>query len=503
VSKELFARKRKLILALAVIGAFAAVGLALLGGRLHRAEQLAKLENQMRLAEEDRSRLAVKELARRMVQIDSSAEQKLKVARVFLSVRAMDEFWATLKQVETEAPQCRATVEHLRADAFVAVEDWPAGVTALKRYLGMAGPTLDEKLAAWAELCAVQGKLELWEDALIAANIRIRLRDSWEARLVRAKALVRLRRWREAGEDFAWLKQNAPSVTEVKTILPCWERVEREMDALNKYDELIRAELLSAKPRLQRMNVEARLGLWQNAIEDGALALEQNQAVRLPLLLGSRLASGGTEGSYSRQLISKKEWSSVSWLASSHEVELLNETLEGKAELWRELLAADLSVLSRPSGWLAPSEYAVDRIWQARTEFSLGFREQAKADVSEVFQYVPNFLPAELIDLEIMLADGNLAEAGKALEKVIREYADLDGRVPGLSDELAGRIYQARGQHQAAVEAFSRSITDGRSAESLRARAKSLRLLQRFTEADRDLAEANKLSESTQQEGHP
>ena len=307
MSKELFARKRNLRWALAGIAALAVVGLALLGGRLQRAEQLAKLESQMRLAEEDRSRLAVKELARRMVQIDSSVTQKLKVARVFLSVRAMDEFWATLKQVETDAPEQRAVAEHLRASAFIAIEDWPAGIAALKGFLGMSAATIDEKLAAWEELCSVQGKLELWDDALVAANTRIRLRDSWEARLARAKVLLRLRRWREAGEDFAWLKQNAPTVAGVKTMLPRWERVEREMDALSKYDDEICAEPTSAKPRLQRMKAEARLGLWQNAIEDGALALEQVPEVRLPLLLGSRLGSGGTEGSYSGKLVSKKE----------------------------------------------------------------------------------------------------------------------------------------------------------------------------------------------------
>lgn len=478
-------------------------GLAVFSERRQRAEKIGKLERQMRLAQEDQNRLAVKEVGRRILQMEPAVARRLQIAEAFLSVHAMEEFWQTIKQVENEAPEQRAAVERLRAKAHFAIEDWSAGMSSLKRYLAMVSPTIDEKLAGWDELCAVQGKLELWEDALIAANIRIRLRDSWESRLVRAKALVRLRRWREAGDDFAWLKQNAPAVAEVKTMLPRWERVEREMDVLSKYDELIRAEPLSAKPRLQRMEAEARLGLWQNAIEDGALALEQDSAVRLPLLLGSRLASGGTEGSYSRKLVSKKEWSSVPWLASSHEVELLNETLEGKAEFWRELLAADLGVLSHPNGWLAPSEYAVHRIWQARTEFSLGFREQAKADVAEVFQYVPNFFPAELVELEIMLAEENLAEAGKALEKVIREHADLDGRVPGLPDELAGRIYQARGQHQAAVEAFFRCITDGRSAELLRSRAKSLRLLQRFTEADRDLAEANMLAESTRQEGSP
>jgi len=193
----------------------------------------------------------------------------------------------------------------------------------------------------------------------------------------------------------------------------------------------------------------------------------------------------------------------VPWLASSHEIELLNETLERKAELWRELLAADLKIVECPNGWLAPKGYAVYRSWQARTEFSLGFREQAGADAVEVLQYIPGFLPAEIVELEIMLAEGNLAEAGKTLEKVIREHADSDGHVPGLPDELAGRIYQARGQHQVAVEAFSRCVIDEKSTELLRARAKSLRLLQRFTEADRDLADANMLSESTRPEGSP
>jgi len=485
------------------IVALAICGAAVLGQRLYRSEKVNTLERQLALAQADRNDLAVREVARRLARIDSSPERQLRVAEVFLAVKSMKEFWAMLERLECGSPKWRASAVHLRARGYLAVENWVACITTLKSLLAYPELSVAERTEGWGELAAVQAWLGEWSNALVSTDARIRISDTTEARLEQARALVRLRRWQEAGVAFARLKQTASDNPRVKDFLPRWERVERALDQLRGCDEAVLAVPVALKPRVERAFVEAQMGLWQNAVEDLNFVALGSTVLRFPLLLGSHLGLRERAQDRAPDTDEGRRMANISWLASSGELARLNGVLGRNADDWRALLDIDFEIVGSRAGWSSPTEHAARLARQAQLEFQLGAHSWARADASEILKQVPGFLPAEAVEIAASLEDGDPINAGRDLESALKEHTDEMGKVPSELMRLAAKVYQARGQHSAAVEALSACLAESRTVELLQARAKSLRFMQRFGEADQDLAEAQTLSVATQVEGKP
>ena len=495
--------KKSIRVALPGVGALAFFGAAVFGQCVYQSGKITALERQLELAQFDHNRLAVREVACRLARVDSSPEQRLRIAGVFLSVKSLDEFWLILKQLENDSPAWKPAADHLRARGYLVIENRPACIAALKTYLASPGLSVAERVEGWKELADVQAGLGEWSDALGSTDIRIRLSDTIEARLDRARALIRLRRWQEVGVEFDRLKRTAPAHLFAKDLFPRWERTERALDSLRACDEAVKVAPGALRPRLERAMVEARQGLWQNAAEDLGFVALRAPTARLPLLLGSRIGMQTGRDGLALEASEERWVMAMPWLVPSAELTGLNETLSRSAENWRKLLNVDLEIAGTSATWLKSPEHAGRLARQAQLEYDLGAGRWAREDADEILGWLPDFLPAELVEIAVLLDDGNLAEAVRRLEAAYHENTDEGGKVPTSLVRVAAKVFQARGQHAAAVEAFSTCLAENRTADLLQARAKSLRFLQRFGEADQDIAAAQSLAGASTGEGQP
>jgi tetratricopeptide (TPR) repeat protein len=139
------------------------------------------------------------------------------------------------------------------------------------------------------------------------------------------------------------------------------------------------------------------------------------------------------------------------------------------------------------------SETAVARAERARLICELGMPEPALNDALEILKKTPDFLPAERVVIAAHLASGATVRAAGAAERALTTHAADPGAPDPELQRLAGLAWQAQGKHAQAVEALSACLARSRRADLLRARAQSLRQLQRFAEATQDVAAADAL----------
>ena len=481
-------------------------GAAVLGGHLLRSRAIEGLQRQLSLAQADQNAASVRELARRLARLDETPEGRLRVAEVFLSLNLPDDFWSILQRVEKDAPELIARTGALRARGYLATGQRTACVASLQRYLRLRGLSLQEKLAAWDELAEVQGELEQWSEARAALEQRLALGDSPGTRLKRASVLVRMRFWADAQEAFGRLARTAASDPGVKEMLPRWERVERGLAELRTCDDAVKAAPGALKPWLERAQVEARLGLWQNAADVLRQAVSRTplaraRLLRLPLLLGTQLGMKTTAHGTELDEASGVGLTVVPWLAPGSSLRRFNE--RWSADAWGRLEAVDVEIAGDSAGWVNPSRFADVLAKQAEIECQLGWHQRALADALALLQRIPGFLPAQQVKIAALLAADDVVAAGSEVEESVREHTDEEGHVPVALVELSGYVRQRQGRHHDAVEAFSTCLSVAHSADLLRARASSLRFLQRFAEADQDAAEADALAVQAARGGQP
>ena len=311
-------------------------GVVLLGGRTIRAREIAALERQLALAQADRNAASVREVARRIGRLDETAETRLRIAEIFLSLNLREDFWQMLRRVEKDAPEQIARIEPLRAKGYRAAGQRTECVASLQRYLRLPGLSLQEKLAALDELAEVLSELEQWSEARAALDQRLALGDAPAPRLKRAYVLTRAACWADARDEFGRLQRMAAADSEVKALLPRWERVERGLTELEACDNAVKAAPDALQARFDRAWIEARLGLWQNAVADLRQAVArapQNRArlLGLPLLLCAKLGMKTTSQEMEMEEVTKEELAGVPWLAPSESLKQLNELLEATA----------------------------------------------------------------------------------------------------------------------------------------------------------------------------
>ncbi len=478
----------------------------ILGARLFQRREIAYLNRQLSLAQTDRNVGSVREVARRIGRLDKSPRTRLRVAEIFLSLDLMDDFWGALRLVENDSPERAASIERLRAKGLLAANRKAACVTSLQRFLRMPGLSPEQKVDAFDDLAAAQCGLGRWNEARAALDERLALADAPAPRLKRARVLARAGRWAEVRGEFALLARTDASAPDVKELMPRWERAGRGLAGLPACDDALNAAPNALKPRLDRARVEARLGLWQNAADDLQQAVSlapmtRARLLRLPLVLGARLGMKTTKEGMELEDAQGAELTNVPWLAPGASLQQLNDL--ARAEDWQQLEDVDLEIAGDPAGWADRSRFAGLLATQAEIELKLGSPRRALADANEVLKQMPGFLPARQVEIAALLATDDLPEAEAETERAVRENTDTGGHVPASLGVLAGYVWQRQGRHRDAVEAFSACLDVARSADILRARAKSLRFLQRFAEADHDAAEADALAAPTAREAAP
>jgi hypothetical protein len=467
---------------------------ALLAWRAQVRTQLADLDRQLVLARDAGNSAAVGEIARRIVRLDSAPDRLLAVSESLLQARLFGDLEAALATAQRRAPQRSAAILRLRARAEAARPDFAASLALWDEYLAtpaLAAADRATALDAVAALLATQGR---WADALARLDTRLALADAAPARLLRAQAAVRLHRWTAAQQDFKHLRTHAAAEPSVRDRLPAWERIERSLAAVQAADTAVD----SATPQdiqelLRRALLCTRLGLWQNAAADlrtvGAIA----PAALSPRLLGNAL---GLPAPFPKPQpgAAVDPLGQVDWLAGSTQLAALLDRLDASWMLWHKLAGLDARIAASAD---VPAELRAER---AGIVCTLGFPEPALAEAQALRSGAPAFLPARRILVQALLASGEIAQAANETAEALA--------LPGATEDtalrlLAGLVWQAQGNHAAAVDALTLCIDAAQPADPalLHARARSLRQLQRFSEAAADTTEAERLEAASAREG--
>ena len=491
---------RPFVIGLLLLGLGGAVGAGF--WHVHARQQLGDLEHQLLLAQRYRNADAVGEIARRIARLDGSPSRLLALAECFVQVRRFDDLENALGEVERLAPERGSEVVRLRARAAAAQAQWNASIALWEEYLAGAAVPGPDRVTALDELVTIfvwQGR---WEQARARSDRRLALADAVAARLVRAQVETRLRQWAAVGEDFRHLKATAPADAVVKDALPAWERIERALQELETADAAVNAAPTGLGARLERAMVCARLGLWQNAADDLKWAAEAFPTARMPALFAAGLGLRSTFAQLAARAINGDFARSLPWLASTHVLSGFLERTDGHWEAWRELATLDRQLTApEDSGERTAYEVAHLRAGRALVLCDLGLPEPALREATELLKAMPDFLPAERVVIAAHLASGELIRAGQAADRAMAGH----GADPGAPDpellRLAALAWQAQGRHAQAVEALTACLAGAKRADLLRARAKSLRQLQRFTEAAQDLASAEVLDAAAATEG--
>jgi len=486
---------RRRLCALALLGLVAAA--ALLGWRAQVRTQLADLERQLALARDSGNSAAVGEIARRIVRLDSAPDRLLAVSESLLQARLFGDLEAALAAAQRRAPQHTAASLRLRARAETARPDFAASLALWDEYLATPDlPAADcaTALDAVATLLAAQGR---WPEATARLDARLALADSPAARLLRAHCAIRLHRWTAAQQDFQHLKTHAAADPSVRDTLPAWERIERSLGPVQAAD----AAVDSAAPEdigelLRRAQLFTRLGLWQNAAADLRRAAAIAPTAQSPRLLGSALGLP-TTFLQPRPQNAADPLGELAWLAGSGQLTALLDRLDGSWILWHKLAFLDARAAAPAT---EPSELAALRAARVAIVCTLGFPEPALAEAQALRKSAPSSLPALRALVQALLASGEIAKTANATAEALA--------LPGGADDpelrrLVGLVQQAQGNHAEAVDALSACLAAISTPDSalLRARARSLRQLQRFAEATRDTAEAERLETAAAREG--
>ncbi|MFT3782258.1 MAG: hypothetical protein QM790_09605 [Nibricoccus sp.] len=470
-----------------------ATGLTITGavwaGRRQHVEELNRLEAQLALAQKDQNRPSIRELAKRLVECDGSAETRLKAAGWFLDITAMDEFWNTLALPADSTGTARAQAEYLRAKGHRTCGDLPACKTRLMNYLKFTELTREQRAGGWAELAEVEALLDDWHGALDSITKSLALVDSVDGQLLKAKASVRLRRWAVTAEVFHALCDGASTDPKVKSLLPCWERVERHLDELVACDAAVEKTPSRVDARVCRALIEIRSGLWQSAAEDLAVIRSMTPIVQSARLIGIHLRA------WTEEQNEGVNWSVVPWLASSADVGRLVRLIDRREEPWGDLIALErrLAAATTRQDEARGKALLCER---ALLTLACGYPRLAVQEAREVLARDPLCITACCVELKALVKEDCLLEAGHRVSEIRDAFEVANVPVPSVFWFCAGLVAQARGEHAVAVTEFSRWLEQQPDDAALRARARSLRLLKRFEEAERDEAEAEKINPS-------
>jgi len=466
--------------------------------RVHDRTVLHDLERQLALARHEGDAESVSEIARRIARMDDSPARLLALAECQLQLGLFDELEQTLAQVLRAAPDCGAAVARLHARAAAARNELEASLRLWEEYLaGPKVPTVD-RVSALDEVIAILIQQSNWERTRLRIDERLALADAVPARLARVHCEIRLRQWAAVREDFEHLEHSAPADAAVKECRPAWERVERALSQLSAEDAAVNAAPTGLRVRLERALVSAQLGLWQNSADDLQQAAIAYPSARMPGMFGA-LIRGIARVSWA-SAPSDAEIAALPWLASTEVLGGFHDRLDPRSSEWRALLTLDEQLATRSSADDEGEKRCAARAERARLICVLGWPQAALVEAEEIEKSQPDFRPARRVAIAALLESGELGKAAREVERLIRLDTGESGRTDGELQRLAGLVWQAQGQHARAVEALTAALAGPPRADLLRARAKSLRQLQRFAEATQDLAAADALEAKAMKE---
>jgi hypothetical protein len=463
--------------------------------------QLGDLERQLLLAQRMGDAGAVGEIARRIVRLSDSPARLLAVSEILVQARRFDDLETTLAEVRRLAPERANDVLRLRAKAAAARPDLAAGIALWHEYLAAPAVAAADRVLALDEVVALLLKRGELGRARARIDERLGLADAVEPRLVRVHLEIRLRQWAAAQEDFRCLKMRAPADPVLKEALPAWERVERALGEVQAADASVDAVPRGTRERLERALVCTRLGLWQNAADDLRQVADAAPSARMPGLLGEVL---GLPETFTRQRTANDAdpVAQLPWLASTKTLSGFSDRFEGKWAQWRALAALEARLLACQDEEGVPGERAAAGAEHARLLCELSFPAQALAEATVLLKARPGFRPACRVAILALLASGEIAQAASQVEQVLVAQGEAPVEPDREFQRLAGLVRQAQGRHAAAVEALTACLDgDTPRPDLLRARARSLRQLQRFSEAAQDVAAAERLESSGETEG--
>lgn len=469
-----------LLVACAIISAFAQSPVP--------AVPLVQLERELALAATAREPASVREIVRRLVALDPSPERQVGCAETLLALGMYADLEGVLASLEHAGATPPRAVEKLRAQAAAARGEWAVAVAHWSVFLATVDLPHEARIPALDEQAHALMQQHDWRRARATLDERIALLNATTPRLQRATILLRLREWIAAGEDFAHLGTAAPDDSTVKSLLPRWERAHRSREQLQAVDTAVAQSPGSFAARLDRAMTMLRAGLWQNAAEDLAAAIQAHPASRMPHLLLARLTD---THDFDPQLIDAPEAliDRAPLLAPSNEWRRLTSQLDARAAAWNALREADDALVSGPH----PLHLPALRTEQARLVLEFGHPRRALEDIRDVLRENPALLAAHCVEIAALLTLNRAVEADAAVTRAVQIHRAPDGKTDTELDRLAGLVWQAQGKHAQAIAAFSSYLAEKRTADILRARAKSLRFRQQFAEAADDLAAANAL----------
>ncbi len=487
-------RSRRLVLAACTAGALllaSAPGFFAGCGRQER--HLLDLKRQLVLAQAEGNRDAVGEIARRISRADASPDNLLAVSTTLVQARLFDDLEATLEKILQLAPDRAHDVLRLRAQAAAAQSDWTGSIARWEEYLAAPAASAPDRVAALDELLDLLVKQAQWGRARLRSDERLGLADSAAARLTRAHIEIRLRQWPAAQEDFRHLTTTDSANPAVKTTLPAWERLEQALAAIDAADATVNASPRNPQARFERVLLCTRLGLWQNAADDLQTLSATLPSARMPALfasaLGLPLSFATAPAPNAAAAITR-----LPWLATSTALAGLLDRFDGQWPKWQRLLFLDTQLATD-----AGDKYA--RADRARLLCELGFAEPASNEAQALLKEQPGFLPAHAAAILALLQRGEITLAVAQVDRAITAQAEEPGGADPELQRLFALVWQAQGRHAEAVEMFTTCLQVGETRpDLLRARAKSLRQLQRFTEAAQDLATAERLEAAVARE---
>lgn len=462
-----------------------------LGGRFYWRINLTDLERQFALATRNHDSGAVGEIARRIARLDRAPGRRLEMAESMVALRMFSDAEPTLASVLRDAPDRRSDVLRLRARSAAAQGKPDAAIAFGEEFLADPSVPAAARIGALDGIAAILVRQGQWERAQIRVDGRLALADGVAPRLLRAQIETRRRRWTAAAEDFHHLRNTSAADPTVKAQLPAWERVERALDELQARDNAVNEAPTAFRPGLERALLCMQLGLWQNAVDDlqrtsGRVPSADAPRLLIDLLRGVARAAGPDAAD-------DPDNAAVPWLASSHALAGLSFRFNDQIEQWRALIALDERLTAGSEGEAGADEFAAAQAEHARLVCELGAPHRALVDVHALLQERPDFRPAQRVRVMALFAIGELGDAAAQIDAALKGQNDKPGATDPELARLAGLVWQAQGRHAQAVAMFTSCLSAWRRPDLLRARAKSLRYLQRFAEAEQDIVAAEAL----------
>lgn len=458
-----------------VVPVLAAAAVGAVVFRTRRTGAVADLERQLAVAQGLADGDSVIELSRRLLAQDRTVPRRLQLAEALLAMRRFDELESALAELLRASPGARGSVRAMQARAAEAQEQPELALARWNELLGDSALPAATRVAALDRVVALLLQLGRLDGARARLDERLALRDGAAPRLVRVQLAVRLRQWNLAREDCALLRATSAADPLVKDVLPAWERVERALAASPDFGVVAPGPESSLfRAAGARALAEARLGLWQNVAADLRRLAPSSSGARFPAVLAAWLL-GRTDGDAAEP--DARALAQLPWLASSPALASFAERADGRWKTLEELLALDgrLAAAAEPA---VQADLAAER---ARLVADLGLPALALRDAAALLGPQPGFLAARRVEIQCLLAQRETVRAGAAVDLALaqRPAEGIDAEL----ERLAGLVRQAQGRHADAVEHFTMANDFSPRADLVRARAASLRFLQRFAEA--------------------